>query len=119
MNPFVYGAPVTGELFVGRESELATLHSRMRNHINVVVTGPRRIGKTSLLVEAIATLPRQGLAVSVNLVQCATPARFASELLRGVYRHSRRRRVEEFVRRLRVQPNVTVRGQDVAFSFAP
>lgn len=47
-NPFFYGHPVTGVSFTGRERELDALVARMRGHINVVVSSPRRYGKTSL-----------------------------------------------------------------------
>jgi len=45
-NPYSYGGPVSGPHFIGRDAEVADLVSRMVSGISVVVTAPRRYGKT-------------------------------------------------------------------------
>lgn len=51
-NPYVYGEPIKDErLFFGRREELNEIYRGLtkRNKQNYLVTGPRRVGKTSLL----------------------------------------------------------------------
>jgi uncharacterized protein len=124
-NPYHYGTPVSGEQFAGREPELAALEARMRDGVNVVVSSPRRYGKTSLLARASAQLVAEGAAVvSVNVLACKDVATFASRLagqayaVRGGRWHRRRQATAEFVARLRVSPSVTFEGDAPRFSFA-
>jgi len=50
-NPFLCGRPVTDPTgFFGRQNELRRLQSHLRNLHWVSIVGPRRIGKTSLLL---------------------------------------------------------------------
>ncbi len=56
-NPFRYSGVVTGDLFVGREDEIAALHRAFRAGEHVFLYSPRRYGKTSLLHEAFRRLP--------------------------------------------------------------
>jgi AAA+ ATPase superfamily predicted ATPase len=53
-NPYVFGEPVKDEhLFFGRVAELSELYRGVtkRNKQNFLITGPRRAGKTSLLIQ--------------------------------------------------------------------
>ncbi|MEJ0014259.1 MAG: hypothetical protein WDN07_01285 [Actinomycetota bacterium] len=84
LNPFTYGGPVSGDQFAGREKDLKTALDRLRDHLGIVVTAPRRYGKSSLIKEAIEELSKLSPApavVQVNLLQAGTMAK-ASELLR-------------------------------------
>jgi tetratricopeptide (TPR) repeat protein len=72
-NPFVVGSPVwTDTSFANREYELEKLHRAARNtqsqHINI--SGPRRIGKTSLLLRFQAEL--EGRVASRSLAVAAS-----------------------------------------------
>ncbi|GEM_PF-2419593 len=58
-NPYVFGEPIRDEhLFFGRAAELSEIHRGVtkRNKQNFLVTGPRRAGKTSLLLQLKARL---------------------------------------------------------------
>jgi hypothetical protein len=128
-NPFRYGAPVTGQNFVGRRTELDALVSRMRNGVNVVVISPRRYGKTSLLLRAEDVVthssPRPAV-VSTNVFLCKDLATLAARLVSGLYRvaglRGRRTRqgLVEFLRRIRIRPSVDLdESGKPRFSFAP
>lgn len=52
-NPFVYGRVVTGEKFFGRTELIERIQNYMRAGQNIMVYGERRVGKTSLIAEAI------------------------------------------------------------------
>ena len=114
-NPYSYGGPVSGPHFIGRDVEVADLVSRMVNGISVVVTAPRRYGKTSLIDRA-AKLVREdhGAVISVNLMRCPGLDVFASRLVAGAYAteggrvRRARQGLPELLRRLRVQPALTL-----------
>lgn len=124
-NPYHYGTPVSGDQFAGRQTELAALENRMRDGINVVLSSPRRYGKTSLLGKAVADLLAEGAAViSVNVLACRDLPTFASRLATGAYRvrggrwHRLRQAAAEFVARLRVSPTVTFDNDSPRFTFS-
>ena len=124
-NPYHYGTPVTGDQFAGREAELDALQRRMRDGINVVVTAPRRYGKTSLLARASAAVAAEGAAVvSVNVLACRDETSLASRLATAAYAarggrwHRLRQGAAEFAKRLRVSPTITFDGDTPRFAFA-
>jgi len=62
-NPFDYGGPVSGDHFAGPTREVAVVVSRLTDHVGVVVTAPRRYGKSSLVKQACyEELTRTGYA---------------------------------------------------------
>lgn len=124
-NPYHYGTPVSGDQFAGREREIDALERRMRDGINVVLSAPRRYGKTSLLARATADLVAEGAAVvSVNVLACRDLPTFAARLVSAVYQvpggrwHRFAQAVGAFVSRLRVSPVVTFDGDSPRFAFS-
>jgi hypothetical protein len=128
-NPFDYGGPVSGSHFAGRRIELSAVTQRLADHIGVVVTAPRRYGKSSLIKEACTQLTAStpGAAiVSVNLLQTGSLSAVAGVLLKNLYHvpggpwHRLKQTLPGFLKRVRVQPSVTFdsNGQPT-FTFAP
>lgn len=91
LNPYTFQGPVTGSRFFGRGEELRTL--RLQTGKSFVLSGVRRSGKTSLMMELKRQIrPASGeLAVFVNFETCQTAAdvpyivlrRLAEELKMG------------------------------------
>lgn len=125
-NPYHYGTPVEGPQFAGREEELDALVTRMRAAISVVLISPRRYGKTSLLRKAAAVLDRDGAAVvEVNVLRCRDGAAFAARLAGAAFAakggrwRRARQAVPEFLKRLRVSPEVMFEDDGTPrFSFS-
>jgi len=114
-NPYSYGGPVSGPHFIGRDAEVADLVTRMVGGISVVVTAPRRYGKTSLIDRATELVRKDhGAVISVNLMHCPGLDTFASRLVAGAYNtegarvRRARQGLPELLRRLRVQPAPTL-----------
>ena len=61
MNPFKYGSIVLGKDFCGRKNLLKQITGYMEVSQNIVVFGERRIGKSSLVYEAIRKLKGTGI----------------------------------------------------------
>lgn len=63
LNPFQYGRELAPAELVDREQELHHLERTIANRGKVFLIGPRRYGKTSLLVAAAARAQAQGVVV--------------------------------------------------------
>jgi uncharacterized protein len=70
----VVGSPVTGDDFFDREDELAELRSLLQGGASILVTAPRRIGKTSLLLEAQRRLKDEFAFLFVDVQSCRSEA---------------------------------------------
>ena len=54
--PFVAGAPVSGQLFINRDETLKTFYENASSGFgNILLVGPRRIGKTSVCLKLLET----------------------------------------------------------------
>ena len=89
-NPYEIGHPVSADgSFVNRERELDWLRQAAANpeQRHVVVVGPRRIGKTSLILNAQAAVRKRGGRTGIaNLFWCQTRQDVAQELANAVVR---------------------------------
>jgi hypothetical protein len=63
-NPFRYGAVARGEYFTDRDRELASLSADLRGGQDVVIISRRRLGKTSLIEQAIDALRAEKILVA-------------------------------------------------------
>ena len=61
MNPFKYGTVVFGRDFCGRKVLLKQLKDSIDSSQNIVLSGERRIGKTSAACEAVQRMKRPRL----------------------------------------------------------
>ncbi|WPD74062.1 ATP-binding protein [Dickeya fangzhongdai] len=76
----IAGSPVEGKNFFGREAEVSYLKESLKNH-DVLLLGPRRVGKTSLSREVMSGLQQQGWrTVEVNVASCTDEISFLNKL---------------------------------------
>lgn len=79
---FPIGGPVSEEDIVDREDFIASLCRRLSDGQSVMLAGPRRIGKTSLALEVLRRLKRQGFyTASVDLFRISGKRSFAAALI--------------------------------------
>jgi uncharacterized protein len=124
-NPFRYGALALDEAFTDREEEIRELTADIRNGQDVVVFGPRRYGKTSLVWRVSRDLIARGVLVAhVDLMTAPTKQLLAEKLARTIHadvasrlERARERALQVF-RGLRVQPRITIDPDDGSVSFA-
>ena len=77
----VAGAPVVGDDLFGREQELAHIWRMLERGAHVLMTAPRRVGKTSLMRE-MERDPRDGWIVAYADVEaCTEPGGVIAEIL--------------------------------------
>ena len=76
----IAGSPVEGDNFFGREQDIARLLELLGNH-DILLLGPRRIGKTSIARAVMAKLRGAGSgAVEVNVAECQDERGFLLKL---------------------------------------
>jgi hypothetical protein len=81
----VTGSPVEHEDFFDRPRDLARLRRELTNGANLLLTAPRRVGKTSLVLR-LGELERQAgrCAVFINVEGCHDELAFAEKLVDGL-----------------------------------
>ena len=87
-NPFNYLQFATGDRFYDREEIRKDLKSRfLSGQTNVVLYGPRRYGKSSLVAELTVDLEKAGIpCVSLDVVKVPSIELFAAAYVQKVYR---------------------------------
>ncbi len=122
MLPFRMGMRVSGEEFCGRRRDLAALREYMRSSGRIYVVGERRIGKTSLVFEALRTI-RGTHFVDVDLLAIKTVTDLTHRLAAAVIKA--RRKPDELLTlvkglaRLRPTIGVDLISNTPTVSFAP
>ncbi|MGH9419001.1 MAG: hypothetical protein ACRD3J_03430, partial [Thermoanaerobaculia bacterium] len=81
----VTGSPVENDDFFDRPGDLARLQREVANGANTLLTAPRRVGKTSLVLR-LCDLERQAgrCAVFMNVEGCHDELAFAEKLVDGL-----------------------------------
>ena len=81
-NPFVYGRVVTGTEFFGRPKLIERIKGHIQSGQNIVLFGERRVGKTSLIAEAIRQVGMPCLKVDFYGVR--TEREMITRTIRGI-----------------------------------
>ena len=86
-NPFRYGMRVGGCEFFDRTKIMRDIRNTLDGGNNVLVYGPRRYGKTSLVGEILAAIRKTGDAcVELNMMDVASLDDFVARYANAVYR---------------------------------
>lgn len=83
MNPFKYGQVVSAEDFCPRPKLLKQLTDFIESGQNVVLQGERRMGKTSLVYEALRQVRRHRM-VYVDLLEIKTADDFGKRMIKAI-----------------------------------
>lgn len=83
-NPFEYQRIVVGKTFVNREKELKTLIDALLSEENTLLYSPRRLGKSSLLKEALSRINGKRITIYTDLWECLTEVEIAENLASGI-----------------------------------
>ena len=117
-NPFNYLQFATGDRFYDREEIRRDLKSRfLSGQTNVVLYGPRRYGKSSLVAELTSDLEKTGIpCVTLDVVKVPSIEFFVSAYAQKVYRKLAPvkfeiRRLGEFLKSLRPKLTLGVDGE--------
>ncbi|MCE2982084.1 MAG: AAA family ATPase [Parachlamydia sp.] len=82
INPFKFGDPVEGEFYLPRQNLENFVNQFLINRIHVVLIGPRRIGKTSFLINLLKNLNHS--YVFIDIFNITSHKDFLHQMLRGL-----------------------------------
>jgi len=86
-NPFKYGMCVTGSAFFDRTKIMRDICNTLDGGTNVLLYGPRRFGKSSLVGEILAKLRGKGTpCVELNMMDIASLDDFVARYASRIYR---------------------------------
>lgn len=84
-NPFFFGEVVKGENFTDRGSEIKRLTGELRGGHNIFLISPRRYGKTSLIINVLEHLNKEGLfTFYIDLYKVASLRELLEAYAKGV-----------------------------------
>lgn len=85
VNPFQFGDPVEGEYYLPRPRLENTVRQFLENRIHVVLTGPRRFGKTSFILNVLKELKKEGFTcLFVDIFNITSHRDFLQQMLRAL-----------------------------------
>ena len=86
-NPFVYGKRVSGKSFFDRTRVKADIRNVLNGGSNVLLYGPRRYGKSSLVGEVLSDIRAEGgICAELNMMDIASLEDLIVKFARIVYR---------------------------------
>lgn len=84
-GPFPTGTPVEGDEFIGREKETKLLLDLLKGGQSVIIASPRRYGKTSLIIEVLKRLKREGVfTAELDLFGISSKRELAEQIVEKV-----------------------------------
>ncbi|MFQ6093361.1 MAG: hypothetical protein ACE5OR_11950 [bacterium] len=87
---FPTGTPVRGKELIGREKEVREVTALVTAALSVILIGPRRYGKTSIILEVLFRLQRGGFFVcDVNLFGVSSKEELAAKITEGTLRNAK------------------------------
>jgi len=115
-NPFFFGEVVIGENFTDRVDETKRLTEELRGGHNIFLISPRRYGKTSLIINVLEHLNREGLfTFYFDLYKVSSLRELLEAYAKGVARSctTRVERFSEFIKDIfpRLRPKIII-GSD-------
>lgn len=81
------GPPVDGDRFFNRTEELKLLEERIYEHKHTLMSAPRRIGKTSLMLETARRLAASYSCVHVDFQRCHTAGEAVAAIAVAMRKH--------------------------------
>ena len=84
-NPFVFGTVVSDENFADRKRELEELTRDLAGKTNLIISSPRRYGKTSLVLKVLRGLRKKGIICAyVDMYPVTSKEEFANVFSTGI-----------------------------------
>lgn len=106
-NPFKFGDPVEGDYYLPRPQLAKAVTQFLRNHIHVVLIGPRRFGKTSFVWNLLKSFEKQSyVCLFVDIFNITSHRDFLQQMLRAI--RLKKSRVQEWMEAVpRLRPKIS------------
>jgi AAA+ ATPase superfamily predicted ATPase len=119
MNPFKFGSIVSDQYFTDRKHELEQVKSVLNSENHLILIGPRRYGKSSLIFKAVASLDRPVISLDLQIITSTND--LAAQLLKRIYRIYPFEQVRQYVKHFRILPVISLNPltNSVDINFSP
>lgn len=109
---FEIGKPVTGKQLIGREKEVDELFSRVVGGQSMILTAPRRYGKTSIILEVLHRLKHKGIKVGyIDIFESAGLGEVAQRIVESLLENEKLP-IRKFFKVLRKDLRTAVSGME-------
>lgn len=105
-NPFKFGSVVHGSHFTNRKEEIDRINSLLDSENHLVLIGPRRFGKTSLIYKVTGKTKRP--VIHLNAQMFTSTDDMARQLVSRVFSLYPFEKVKNLLKKFRVIPNVVI-----------
>ena len=105
-NPFKFGTVVDGIYFTNRTKELSAIQQSLNSQNHLILIGPRRFGKTSLVKKVIKAEKRKSVFLDVQLTNSVED--FAAQYLKRIYSIYPLGKIRNILKNFRIVPNINL-----------
>jgi len=105
-NPFKFGSIVRGAHFTNRKDEIRRIKALLESENHLVLIGPRRFGKTSLIYNVTSGMKRPVLHLNAQMFTSTDD--MARQLVSRVFSLYPFEKVKNFLKNFRIVPNVVI-----------
>lgn len=118
-NPFKFGSIVADPYFTNRQNEIKKVHSIVNSDNHLIITSPRRYGKSSLVLKAIDNLNRPVISMDLQII--TSQHDLAAQLLKRIYSTYPFEKIRQYVMNFRIIPTININPvtNNVEVSFQP
>lgn len=115
----MFGTVVDEPYFIDRKKDINKVVALLESKNHLIVSAPRRFGKSSLIKKAVATLGRPVISIDLQLI--TSPADLSAQILKRLYRLYPAERLKQYVKKFRVIPTLSVNPvtNSIDISFQP
>lgn len=117
-NPFKFGTVVQGDFFTNRTAEIQEFSSILNSENHLILIGPRRFGKTSLIRTITAQSGRP--VVYLDALMLTSAEDFSVQFLNKLFRLYPFERIKNMVKQFRLTPTLSMNplSGEVEVSFS-
>lgn len=116
-NPFKFGTIVEADYFTDRIKEVAYIKEFVKSANHLILTSPRRFGKSSVVAKAVKESKRK--SITVNLQKVTSVSDLSAKLLRELFKIHPLKRLKHLIKHFRIIPMVSTNpltgSMDVSF----
>lgn len=99
VEPFPTSLPVIGENLIGREKEVSNIYEMVSQGQSVILIGPRRIGKTSIMLEVLDRLRKAGFFTGkIDLFNVVSKRELAEKIVDSTLENAK---IKHFIKQIK------------------
>lgn len=115
-NPFKFGSIVDEPFFTDRVKEQESIYHFLDSNNHLVLIGPRRFGKTSLIQKVVNRTQRP--FIYINIQQISSVKEFTSTILKRVFKTYPLEKIKFYLSTFRIVPTISISSLSDSFDIS-